>query len=169
MFRSESVSGRVFHSAHGWVDISTVQPLDFSAPKQEFPNGGVLVLNGAGSAIRLSALSQTLVDVGLDLDGNDVFERSVLLAWTELDGPVGADLGDTDGDGMHNGWELANSLNPNDASDATADADGDGATNWQEYDARADPRDASSVPASALSIQAIPSAQVSSGSWSGTG
>jgi hypothetical protein len=157
VFHSESVSGRVFHSEHGWVDISTAAPLEFnfSGLEQEFPSRGVLLLNGASSAIRLSALSQTLVDLGLDLDGDGVVERSVLLAWAELNGPVGADLGDTDGDGMHNGWELANSLNPNDASDATADADGDGASNWQEYDALTDARNLSSVPANVgLSINA---------------
>jgi hypothetical protein len=155
---SASVSGRVFHSVHGWVDISTGAPLEFnfSGLEQEFPNRGLLLLNGAASAIRVSARSQTLVDLGLDLDGNAVFERSLLLAWTDLNGPVGADLGDTDGDGIHNGWEVANGFNPNDASDGTADADGDGGNNWQEYDARADPRDASSVPANVgLSIQAI--------------
>jgi len=40
--------------------------------------------------------------------------------------------GDTDGDGMGDGWEHINGLDPTDPSDAAADADGDGLTNFQE-------------------------------------
>ena len=39
---------------------------------------------------------------------------------------------DTDGDGMPDGWEVANGLNPS-ANDAGLDKDGDGLTNIQEY------------------------------------
>jgi len=40
---------------------------------------------------------------------------------------------DTDGDGMPDGWEAKNGLNPTNARDASADSDGDGVTNLGEY------------------------------------
>ncbi len=54
-------------------------------------------------------------------------------------------LADTDGDGMPDGYELANNFNPNSAADGTQDADGDFVTNFQEYLSGTNPRDASSV------------------------
>lgn len=40
---------------------------------------------------------------------------------------------DVDNDGLPDGWEIDNGLNPDDASDAVADGDNDGLTNLQEY------------------------------------
>ena len=40
---------------------------------------------------------------------------------------------DTDHDGMPDYWEIANSLDPNNASDRNGDTDGDGYTNLEEY------------------------------------
>jgi len=60
---------------------------------------------------------------------------------------TGEDLGaDIDGDGMTNGWEIANGLDPNDPTDAAKDNDNDGFTNLEEYQAGTDPKDPASYP-----------------------
>jgi uncharacterized repeat protein (TIGR01451 family) len=58
---------------------------------------------------------------------------------------------DTDGDGMWDDWELANRLDPRDATDAALDPDGDGHTNLQEFLSGTDPND----PASVLRIRRV--------------
>ncbi len=54
--------------------------------------------------------------------------------------------GDKDEDGMPNGWEGDNGLNPNNASDASEDPDGDNYTNLEEYKAGTDPMDPEDWP-----------------------
>ena len=46
---------------------------------------------------------------------------------------------DVDGDGLEDGWELANGLDPADPSDAAGDPDGDGLTNLDEFQGGTDP------------------------------
>lgn len=53
--------------------------------------------------------------------------------------------GDTDGDGMPDGWEADNGLNPL-VNDANEDADGDGFKNLIEYKRKTDPQDEDSYP-----------------------
>lgn len=51
-------------------------------------------------------------------------------------------LKDTDGDTIPDRYEVINSLDPLDPSDAEIDADGDGTTNLEEYERKTDPNDA---------------------------
>lgn len=136
-----TITGRVYDSVYGYVDVSTVVSFFFSSLSQLFPSSGQIILVGASNAsIRVTALSSTLLTVELDLDGDNAYELMAYLRWTDLSGPIGADLGDDDMDGMHNSWEIAYSppLDPavNDAGD---DPDSDGLTNIQEYQVGRDP------------------------------
>lgn len=53
--------------------------------------------------------------------------------------------GDSDQDGMPDGWEADACLDPNDAADAGLDRDGDGALNRDEFTARTDPSNPADV------------------------
>ena len=52
---------------------------------------------------------------------------------------------DTDQDGIPDYWEMANSLNSTNASDAAMDPDHDGRSNFQEYVANTDPQQSNSI------------------------
>lgn len=52
---------------------------------------------------------------------------------------VTSSIVDTDNDGMPDGWEQANGLNPNDPADAQLDLDNDGLLNRGEYEAGTNP------------------------------
>ncbi|MFN2644135.1 MAG: hypothetical protein ABR570_04025 [Burkholderiales bacterium] len=145
---TEAIGGRLYDSVHGFVQIATPVALVFSNSDQSFPSGGQLVLTGANSAsVRVTALSQTLLTVELDLDGISGYEVNATLKWTDFGTAVASDLGDDDHDGMHNSWETANGLLPNNPGDAGLDPDVDGFTNLAEYRAGSDPRNKLSVPA----------------------
>lgn len=132
-----SISGKVFHPVHGYVNITTPASLVFGTLNQVFPDSGQLLLTsasgGAGNgSIRVTAIDSTLVQLELDTDGDATVDSTARLKWTDLTGPVGANLRDADGDGMHDSWETTYGLNPN-LNDAAGDKDGDGQTNIQEY------------------------------------
>jgi hypothetical protein len=66
-------------------------------------------------------------------------------------------LSDSDGDGLPDEWELANSLSPTNSDDGSLDDDDDKATNGEEYIAGTDPRDGQSY----LKLQSITIASLS--------
>ncbi|MDH3672701.1 MAG: YCF48-related protein [Gammaproteobacteria bacterium] len=148
-----TMTGRVWDSLYGYVDVSTVTPFVFSSISQLFPDSGQIILTGAGNAsIRVTALSSVLLTVALDLDGDSVYELTATLTWTDLDGPIGADLGDDDGDGMHNSWETFYGLTPSDPVDAGSDGDGDLFANLGEYLSGTNPNNPTSIPTNAFSV-----------------
>jgi hypothetical protein len=82
---TETVTGRVFDPVHGYVDVSTVEPLGFASDVQQFPNPGQLVLAGtSGKSIQVTALSDTKVMLELDLDADTKYESLATVAWNQL-------------------------------------------------------------------------------------
>lgn len=153
-----NISGRVFDQVNGYVDIATTVSFVFDTVSRLFPVSGQILLTGAlptgpgNSSIRVTALSvppaalpATLARLELDLNADNIVDNTATLKWTDLSGPVGSDLADNDGDGMHNSWETANGLNP-DVNDAAGNPDFDAFTNLQEYQAGTDPSDINSHP-----------------------
>jgi hypothetical protein len=69
-------------------------------------------------------------------DGSATAEDSLILTVNSPDS-------DTDSDGMTDGWEVANGLDPT-ADEGAEDPDGDGLTNLEEYQAGTDPNNADS-------------------------
>ena len=163
---SVTYSGRLFDSTYGYMDVSTTTPLLYNLASLLYPgSGGPILITGAlGSRIKVNVLSSNDITLYLDLDGDSSFESTRVLAWMDLFTTVGSSLGDTDGDGMHDGWELAYMLDPNDPADAAMDPDLDGATNLQEYQGRTNPTSPVSTPPIAdLSIRASAIHQVLAG------
>lgn len=139
-------AGRLFDSVHGYVDIVTTTPLFFASITQSFPSGGAIQFTGAGNRrVHALALSSGMLRVALDLNGDGVPESLATLGWVQLGGPIGADLADDDGDGMHNSWETANGLNPM-LDEAAGDNDGDGFSALSEYLGGGSPSNFAVVP-----------------------
>lgn len=93
---------------------------------------------GTTQTVATTATTQTFSS----LTGNTTFNASVRArdaagnwsAWTAATSLATLDPnGDADQDGIPNGWEEDNNLNPNSATDAVLDGDGDGLTNIAEF------------------------------------
>ncbi|HEY3159681.1 MAG TPA: hypothetical protein VGJ78_12020 [Vicinamibacterales bacterium] len=152
-FFTESIDGRVCHDQRGCVDVTTSTapftdpwgPLYFSTRAQSVPDWGIINLAGATGQARITVLGIDLAKIQVDATGDGVFENTARLPWAQLGTAAGANLADTDGDGMHDSWETANGLNPN-LNDAAGDADADGYSNLTEYLAGTNPGTNGSVP-----------------------
>lgn len=148
---TQSVTGRVYDSVHGYVDVSTLEPGNFSASdgatEQRFPDAGQWRLSGAtGQAIHAVAASSHHLRLAIDASADGRPAVDATLRWDELLAPAGAELADSDADGMHDGWERAHGLRLDDPRDASADSDSDGISNLEEYRRGTDPQDAASTP-----------------------
>jgi len=153
-FFTQSISGRVYDSTHGFVTVSTATapftspwgPLYYSTRSQSFPDWGIINLAGATGTARITALGIDLAKIEVDAGNDGTYETSARVKWSEFGTNMSSDLGDSDGDGMHNSWELARGTNPNSAGDRTSDRDGDGYTNYEEYLAGTNAATNGSVP-----------------------
>ena len=157
---SETITGRIYDSTHGYVDFSTIVAIKFGSITQEYPDSGQLLLTGSlNSGIRITVISNTHTSFDLDLDGDTTFEITHTVSWAEIEAET--DLIDTDDDGMHDSWEQSNGFDPNNSEDINLDGDIDGASNIEEYKGGADPNDGGSIPTSAdlsVDMSAFPAA-----------
>ena len=153
-FFTESVSGRVFDGTQGYVDVSTQTapftdpwgPLYFATSSQSFPDWGIITLTGATSSVKITSFGVNVAKLEVDSNGDGIVDNTAHLPWSDFNTAVGADLADSDGDGMHNSFETFYGLNPNSNADKNTDADGDGASNFTEYLAGSSPATNGSVP-----------------------
>jgi hypothetical protein len=130
-----ALSGRIYMADLGYVAVRSERPFILSRTSTEFPlAGGPLLIDGAGpSRLEVTANVDQAADLRLDADGNGAFEHRARVAWLLLLQPLGGNIADRDGDGLHDSWETAYGLDPGNAADAAGDADGDGFTNAEEY------------------------------------
>ena len=127
-------SGRVFDNVHGFVDVSTPTPFAFASVSQMFPNSGQMVLLGNTSGVVVTALSSTRVQLQPDTDGDGTGDGFMaLMNWTDLGGPIGADIGNSDADQMHNSWETFYGMDPTVPGHDVLDNDGFDGNNLTEY------------------------------------
>ncbi len=123
-YRSDSADDSGYGEGAAWIGAASVRT----------DNSGRAVFNLALPSA--TAAGKFITATATDASGNT----------SEFSRAVPARVGDSDGDGLPDAYELSVKLNPFDPSDAGLDADGDGFTNLQEYIAGTNPHDSSSLP-----------------------
>lgn len=83
---TESISGRFYDSAQGYIDITTTSPLVYSPAGATNPSsGGPLIAVGANNTkMRLTPIDPTNVLIEADTTGDGNYDYSVQKAWSAL-------------------------------------------------------------------------------------
>lgn len=154
-FFTQRLAGNVDDDQLGTVSVGTATmpftgpwgDLYYSTRFQPYPDWGIVNINGAAnSRARASSMGIALAKIEVDADGADgIYENNARLRWIDLATPRGANLNDTDGDHMHDSWEVAMGLNPTVPN--VGDTDGDGFSDYTEYLGGADASTSGSAPA----------------------
>lgn len=99
--------------------------------------------HGKAALLRFAVLAGELEEVkaGLESARRLAPEAWAGLSEEEMD-EIANFTADSDGDGLPDGYERKNGLDPKDAADASGDADGDGLSNLEEHRIGTDPRKA---------------------------
>ena len=125
----------------------TITAAEYFIDTDQGPGSGIALsakdgrFDSAEEDVELSGIDTSSLEEGvhsLSVRFRDSQDRwGSILTWEFI---VGNFLGDEDEDGMPNGWENDNGLNPTDPTDAAGDLDGDGLTNLDEYLQGTDPQ-----------------------------
>ncbi len=136
---------RVLRSSNQWFIVSGTKTVAWTGTLVEatfYTESGMRQETPSTSAFPATIFD--LVSVRPDADGDGL--------WDDEEKPIALggygtlpDNRDSDGDGIPDGWEVANGTDPL-VADAGADPDHDLATNWQEYWAATSPTNALSYP-----------------------
>lgn len=77
LYSDVTISGRIYHPDHGYVDITTQTPFRIYSASN-YPSSGVLVITGASSkSAKLTTISSTQYNISADLDGNGTYETDI--------------------------------------------------------------------------------------------
>lgn len=87
-----TVSGRVYVSSQGYMDVGSVRPLLYYQDGEIPSAGGPLVLTSTGPAIDVRPLNATYSLVGLDRSGDGRIDAGNLFDWSRLGYRVDQDL-----------------------------------------------------------------------------
>lgn len=140
-FFTQRLAGDIDDDQLGSVSVSTATAqytgpwgdLYYSTRFQSFPDWGIVQIDGAAnSRAQASSMGIALAKILVDADGDRIFENNARMSTFALASSIGANLNDSDGDGMHDTYETANGLFVN-QNDANADPDIDGWSNYREY------------------------------------
>ncbi len=138
-YLSQEISGRVYDSIDGYLDLTTPIELRFTQWDSPYPSSGQLLISGAnGAQLRLSVLSEELTRLSLNLDGDAIFEVTGELPWTVIN-RAESDPNDIDGDGIADSWEAQYGLDSSTFADASQDGDADSLSSYQEFLMQSDP------------------------------
>jgi len=114
-----------------WVHVTIA--LDYQTRQWKLYSGGSLLISNIG--FKNTSVTQLSRTAWTAAPRHDNFLDDIAI---DLSEPTSLD---DDNDGIPNSWELANSLDPSDPSDASEDPDNDGLSNLQEYLYGSDPSD----------------------------
>jgi len=82
------LSGRLYDSRLGWVDVATIAPMhEFEFDQDGLPGDqgrGILDITGAGAGLQLLTLNQRHAALVLDEDSDGAYETGLRLGWNQL-------------------------------------------------------------------------------------
>ena len=83
---SESMSGRIYDSVNGYLDITTTTAMVYSPAGVMYPSSGgpVTAVGDAGTKVRVTPIDATTALVEADTTGDGAFDYSNQVAWSAL-------------------------------------------------------------------------------------